>query len=188
MANARCPAVYYHRNSRRHCYSHELYRRCHHECRPFPRHQRVQDDCCCNYCRQPSRATLLTYPNYYQPSVCRQTSTVHTHYNIILFKQQPFRVLSNLDALQNLARRVGGQTAGEVVTALLYRLSVGWSLHCLGVEYLNTEQLPLSSHCHTGEVGSPASGWDRPLFVPFQHITVPPPAHAKTTTIRHHPI
>ena len=90
-----------------------------------------------------------------------------------------------LDILRELSGRVGGQTAGQVIQALLYQKSIGINLVQYGVAYIQQESIPLYQVCHKGEEDSPAVDWDKWLFVPTPVVAPLPPANTMVGYIRH---
>lgn len=118
----------------------------------------------------------------YHPSVCHQTDTFHMHYNIIMQKEKP---LSDLQRLQDLAGRVGGATAGQVVEALLDKIAIGFDITLYGVVRIQKEALPTHQICHKGENDSPSIDWDKWLFIPTPVVEDRPPANARVAHISH---
>ncbi len=128
-------------------------------------------------------------------TVCHQTPTAHTHYNIVICKRARERsrdiAQPDLAALRDLAQRVGGQKAGQVVEALQYLIFKHRNLVLYGVEFLNTERLPLYQVCakgrldRQGRLDSPAIDWDKWLFIPPPAIVPIPPGTVRTATISH---
>ncbi len=110
-------------------------------------------------------AKAIVHKMEYRPSVCHQTDTEHTHYNIILIKP-PAPARRNLDILRNLASKFGGQTAGQLIEAIQYRKSIGIDLSIYGIDFLQIETIPSYQICHKGENESPAIDWNFNLFIP----------------------
>lgn len=118
----------------------------------------------------------------YKPSVCHQTGDSHIHYDIILVTP-PLADSTNEDILRRLANKVGGSTAGQLVSLLLEQPPT--DLHMYGIDYIKIETLPIYQICHKGEIESPAVDWDAFLFVPVQNVAPVPPAHVQVAHIRH---
>ncbi len=111
-------------------------------------------------------AIINTLKNFYRPSVCRQNNVVHTHYDILMLK--PDDLTTNLIQLQQLSRKIGGETAGQVITLLLELIGEKFDLSIYGIDRLHVENLPLYEVCHKGESDSPTLDWDLFLFdTPF---------------------
>jgi hypothetical protein len=109
----------------------------------------------------------------YHPSVCRQTDTIHTHYNLVLL--HPDKFASDIDALRILSGRIGGQTAGLVILRVEDLIRTGIDLNQYGINYLLVEPNPLYQKCHKGEDDSPSIDWDKWLFIENPVIIPTPP-------------
>lgn len=92
-------------------------------------------------------------------SVCKQTATEHTHYEIVLVR--PSKFATTLNVLRTLANKVGGQTAGQVVTHLLEKPDP--SLY--GVDYIKVVRVPAYQICSKETSAAPSLDWERWLFV-----------------------
>lgn len=93
-----------------------------------------------------------------RPSVCHQTSDEHTHYNINTSTTLPND--TDIEILKRLKRQVGGQTAGQIIEALSFRLRNGEPCSKFGLKFVEIETLPIRQICHKGESDSPAIDWD----------------------------
>lgn len=95
----------------------------------------------------------------YRPSVCRHSDTEHKHYDVVL-TPVPKVPINPHEQLQKIAQKVGGRTAGDVITALLAAQGNGINLAIYGVDYIHTELLPLCQDCERDNTGAPSIGWD----------------------------
>lgn len=118
----------------------------------------------------------------FHPSVCYQTGSFHIHYNIVLTRET---ILSDIQSLRELSGRVGGQTAGQVVEAILGLIGLGFDVSSYGVSRVHKEVLPIYQVCHKGEEGSPSVDWGTWLFLPTPIIESRPPASALVAHISH---
>jgi hypothetical protein len=117
----------------------------------------------------------------YAPNVCRQTDTEHTHYDIAL--EVPLNT-NQIQALHDIAARVGGQTAGQVIQRILELRETGIDLHQYGIILMNVTTLPLYQHCVKGLAESPVIDWDYRL-TPGDTVPQPPPEHVWVGHVRH---
>ena len=110
----------------------------------------------------------------YHPCVCHQTASDHIHYNIIMHDEKQ---ASDLERLQEIARKISVQIASQVVETLLTRIAIGFDISIYGVDRVQKEILPTWQICHKGENDSPSVDWDTWLFgsPPITTDSKPPP-------------
>lgn len=121
----------------------------------------------------------------YRPSICRQTSDLHTHYNIVLSKV-PLINDQDIDLIRKMAAKVGGRTAGQVVELLIEKRGLGFNLSLYGIEFIDKETVPLYQVCYKNGVESPSIDWDTMLFTPVVETpNVAPTSGPKVGRIRH---
>jgi len=120
----------------------------------------------------------------YRPSVCYQTDASHVHYNIIMQVEKP---LSDIQRLREIARRVGGATAGQVIEILYDKIAIGVDLTRYEIVRIQKESLPTHQVCHKGEDESPSIDWNGWLFIAGSvGIDDKPPANVRVAYIDHH--
>ena len=90
--------------------------------------------------------------------------------------------MSDLERIQEIGRKVGGRTAGQVVEAVLAQKSIGFNLNVYGIDYIQKESLPLWEICHKGEANSPSIDWDKLLY---GAIAAPATTPVKDTPVAH---
>jgi hypothetical protein len=120
----------------------------------------------------------------YRPSVCHQTADEHVHYDVILDKPPSLDSTSQL-LLRNLSAKVGGRTAGQIISLLLEKRELGIDLSRYGINYIKKEIIPTSQVCHKGELESPSIDWNENLYSDAVVPPTTPPAHVLVGRVNH---